>query len=93
MLPLAIAHIAYLCNSLIGFALPISMPRFESIIFYQNSTKIKLFLKKNAKFSSAGGSAPRSPCLRRLGAPPPRPPHTAPHSEFLPTHPATLYCL
>ena len=73
-------HSLFYANSLIRFALPISMPRFESIIFYQNSTKIKLFLEKNAKFSSAGGSAPR-------------PPHTAPHSEFLPTHPATLYCL
>ena len=41
------------------FALPISMPRFKSIIFfYQNSPKIKLFLPKNAKFLSARGSAP-----------------------------------
>ena len=30
-------------------------------------------MQKNAKFSSAGGSAPRSPCLRRLGALPPNP--------------------
>ena len=37
------------------------MPRFKSIIFYQNSPKVKLFLKKNVKFSSAGGSAPRPP--------------------------------
>ena len=28
------------------------MPRFKSIIFYQYSPKIKLFLKKNAKFST-----------------------------------------
>ena len=49
------------------------MPRFKSIIFYQYSRKIKLFLKKNAKFSSAGGSAPRPPCLRRLGDLPPDP--------------------
>ena len=34
---------------------------------------MKLFLQKNAKFSSAGGSAPRPPCLRRLGAFPPNP--------------------
>ena len=40
------------------FAPPISKPRFKSIIFNQNSPKIKLFLQKNAKFSSAGGSAP-----------------------------------
>ena len=37
------------------------MARFKSIIFYQYSPKIKLFLKKNAKFSYAGGSAPRPP--------------------------------
>ena len=53
------------------------MPRFKSIIFYQNSPKIKLFLKKNAKFLSAGNFAPRPPCLRRLGALPPDP-HTQP---------------
>ena len=33
---------------------------------------MKLFLQKNATFSSAGGSAPR-------------PPQTAPHCEFLAT--------
>ena len=33
------------------------MPRLKSIIFYQNSPKLKLFLQKNAKFSSTGGSA------------------------------------
>ena len=32
---------------------------------------MELFLQKNAKFSSAGGSAPRPPCLRQLGALPP----------------------
>ena len=40
------------------FALPISMPPFEGIIFYQNSPKIKLFLQKNAKFLSAGAQSP-----------------------------------
>ena len=37
---------------------------------------MKLFLQKHAKFSSAGGSAPRPLCLRRLGALPlnPQPP-------------------
>ena len=34
---------------------------------------MKSFLQKNAKFSSAGGSASRPPCLRRLGALPPNP--------------------
>ena len=40
------------------FALPISMPRFKSIILYYNSPKIKLFLQKNAKFSSDGARPP-----------------------------------
>ena len=44
------------------------MPRFESIIFYQKSAKIQLFLPKNAKFWSAQGSTPRPLCLRWLGA-------------------------
>ena len=52
-------------------ALPISMPRFKSNSFCQNSLKIKLFLQTNAKFSSVGGSAPRPPSLRRLEALPP----------------------
>ena len=43
------------------FALPISMPRFKSIIFYQNSPKIKFFLQKSEKIVSAGGSAPVPP--------------------------------
>ena len=34
---------------------------------------MKLVLQKNAKFSSAVGSAPRPPCLRRLRAFPPHP--------------------
>ena len=41
------------------------MLRFKSIIFYQNSSEIKLFLKKNAKFSSARGSASRPPLASR----------------------------
>ena len=40
----------------------------NALFFYQNSPKIKLFLQKNAKFSSAGGSAPIPSCLQRLGA-------------------------
>ena len=46
---------------------------------------MKLFLQKNAKFSSAGGSAPRPPSLRQLGASPPDPPNSPPHCEFLAT--------
>ena len=61
ILPLATFTYPIYANSLIRFALPISMPRFKSIIFYQYSPKIKLILKKNAKFSSAGGYAPRPP--------------------------------
>ena len=48
-------------TSLIMLALPLSMPRFKSVTFYQNSAKIKLFLQKNAKFLSAGSSARRPP--------------------------------
>ena len=46
------------------------MPVFKCIIFYQNSPKFKLFFKKNARFSSAGGSVPRpqtQPPLRISG--------------------------
>ena len=34
------------------------MSRFKRITFDQNNPKIKLFLQKNAKLSSPGGSAP-----------------------------------
>ena len=43
------------------------MERFNSI---KNSSKITLFLQKNANFSSAGGSGPRPLCLRQLGVEP-----------------------
>ena len=39
---------------------------------------MKLFLQKNTKFSSAGGSAPRPPCLRRLESEPPDPRNSPP---------------
>ena len=67
------------------------------MFFYQYSPKIKLFLQKNAKISSAGGLAPRPPCLPRQGALPPDAPflrrlgasppthNTAPQCEFLAT--------
>ena len=54
------------------FALTISMPRCKSIICYQNSRKFKLFLQKNANFSSAAGFAPR-PYPWPLAASPPDP--------------------
>ena len=52
------------------FALPISMPCFISIVFYQNSPKIELFLQKTAKFLSAGFSTSKPLCLQQLGTHP-----------------------
>ena len=54
------------------------MARFKSIIFYQYSPKIKLLLKKNAKFSSAGGLAPRPPVASGGWGLRPQTPKTAP---------------
>ena len=70
ILPLATSQIAH-ATSLNMFALLISMPRFKSIIFYQNNPKIKLFLQKSAVFERWG--------LRS------QTPKTAPHYEFLAT--------
>ena len=42
-------------------ALPISMPCFKSINFYQNKLKIKLFLQNNTNFFSSGGLCPKPP--------------------------------
>ena len=47
-------------TSLIMFTLPISMPRFKSIIFYQNSPKIVIFAKK-CKIFERWGLRPRTP--------------------------------
>ena len=52
------------------FALPISKPRFKSIIFYQNSPQIKLVLQKKMQN------------LRALGAPPPDPKTAPPPLEI-----------
>ena len=68
-------------------ALPISLPRFKVLFFYQNNPQIKLFLQKNAKFLSAwgsalvplvaGGFAPRSPLVSiSWGVPPTEPPNS-----------------
>ena len=54
------------------------MPRFKSIIFYQYSPKIKLFLKKNAKFSSTEAPPPNSRASGGWGLCPQTPQHTAP---------------
>ena len=58
ILPLATFRIAHLCKQFNQFALPISMPRFKSIIFYQYSPKIKLFLKKMQNFQALGAPPP-----------------------------------
>ena len=98
MLSLAISHIGHQSNQLNHAVLTISMPRFKCNIFYYNCPKIKLFLQKNAKFSSAGGSAPRPPYLRCVGplVPNPQPlaagasltdPHWPPAAEGSPQTP------
>ena len=61
ILPLATFRIAHLCKQFNQFALPISMPRFKSIIFYQYSPKIKLFLKKKCKIFKRWGLRPQTP--------------------------------
>ena len=45
----------------------------KASFFIKIALKFSYFCKKNTKFSSAGGSAPRPPCLRRLGVLPPDP--------------------
>ena len=44
------------------FALPVSMPRSKSIIFHQNSPKIKLFLQKKMQNFRALGAELPDPC-------------------------------
>ena len=72
------------------------MPRFKSIIFYQNSRKIKLFLKKKMQNFQALGAPPpdtrassgwglrhQTPnSLRWLGDPPPDPQTSPPIANF-----------
>ena len=72
ILPLATSQIAHLCHQF-NYVLHCQFLShvLKALFFNQNSPKIKLFLLKNAKFSSARGSNPRSPCLRRLEALPP----------------------
>ena len=69
------------------FALLISMPRFKSIIFCQNSPKIKLFLQKNAKLLSAWGFAPQTSSRWRLGASPLEPQWPPATGSSAPTSP------
>ena len=50
ILAIAISHMAHICNLYNHvFALLISMPRFNSINFYQNGPKIKIFFLKKYK--------------------------------------------
>ena len=72
MQPVLLCFLSHFCQFLPIHCQFLSHVLKESF-FYQNSPKMKLFLQKNAKFSSAGGSAPRPPCLWRLGALPPNP--------------------
>ena len=74
ILPLATFHIAHLCKQFNQFALPISMPRFKSIIFYQYNPKIKLFLKKKCKIFKRWGLRPQTPVPPAAGGFAPRPP-------------------
>ena len=88
MLSLATSHIAHLCNQLNHVALPNFMPRFKSIIFYLNSSEVKVFSQKNAKFSSfaKSGFAPRPPLASSgCGPRPQTPQNSPPHCEFLAT--------
>ena len=49
------------------FAQSISITLFETVVFYQNGSKITLFLQKNAKFSSAVPSAVGTPGFPAAG--------------------------
>ena len=79
ILPLATSQIAHLCHQF-NLVCPANFLShvLKALFFNQNSPKMKLFLQKNAKFSSAGGSAPKPPAS---GGPPKQPPHL----EFLAT--------
>ena len=79
------------------FAMLISMPRINSIDFYQNRPKIKLFLPKKLKFfeswgirstpyaSGGWGPCPRPQLPLVVGGSAPRPPQRPPHCKFLVT--------
>ena len=56
------------------FALPIFMPRYENINFYQYIPKIKLFLQKNAKCFVCWGLFPQAPVPLAAGCFARRPP-------------------
>ena len=58
ILPLATFHTAHLCKQFNQICITNFYATFQTHYFYQNSSKIKLFLKKNAKFSNAGDPPP-----------------------------------
>ena len=85
ILPLATFHIAHLCKQFNQVCTTNFYATFKSIIFYQYSPKIKLFLKKKCKIfkrwglrpqtpvpPAAGGFAPRPPIASGCWGPPPR---------------------
>ena len=84
MSPLATSHVAHLCNQLNRVAQPNFMPCFKSIIFYYNSSKVKVFLQKNPKFRALGAPLPDTQPLAAGGSAP-TPPKQPPHCEFLAT--------
>ena len=69
MLSLATSHIAHYCNQLNHDALPISMPRFKSIIFIKIALKLSYFCKKMQSFRAlvAPPQTPKTSPLRISG--------------------------
>ena len=66
------------------------MPRFKSIIFYQYSPKIKLFLKKKCKIFKRWGLRPQTPVPPAAGGFAPRPPKQLPQLRISSYEPATF---
>ena len=75
------------------FPLPISMPHFKSMNFYQNISKIKLFLQKTANFFCAGGSTPDRRASSDSWGFHPQSPKAFPHCKFLAMHLMVLLLL
>ena len=75
ILPLANSHIAIYATSLIVFVLPVPMPRFKSINFYQNRAKFNLFLQN---VFERWGLCPQAPVPSAAEALPPDPRNSLP---------------
>ena len=70
------------------------MPRYKSIIFYQYSTKINLFLKKKCKIFKRWRLRPQTPVPPAAGGSAPRPPKQPPQlriSSYVPVTLCTVY--